>query len=225
MTAVIFDCDGVLVDSEVIAVRAELHALKELGLPYDEDEYVHRHLGATVEAFLSALAEEHMTCHGSPLPDGFTEQLLQDTKNEMDSSLESLPGVHAVLDAIRYPRAVASSSGISRLHSKLLMTDLYHLFEPHIYSVDQVKRGKPAPDLFIYAAKQLGFAPDQCIAIEDSVNGVKSARAAGMNVIGFVGGGHCRPSHSGYLSNAGATIIVDHMDQILEALDALISAS
>ena len=85
--------------------------------------------------------------------------------------------------------------------------------------------GKPAPDLFIYAAKQLGFAPDQCIAIEDSVNGVKSARAAGMNVIGFVGGGHCRASHSGYLSNAGATIIVDHMDQILEALEALISAS
>ena len=216
MTAVIFDCDGVLVDSEVIAVRAELRALKELGLPYDEDEYVHRHLGATVEAFLSALAEEHMTCHGSPLPEGFTEQLLQDTKDEMDSSLESLPGVHAVLDAIRYPRAVASSSGISHL---------YHLFEPHIYSVDQVKKGKPAPDLFIYAAKQLGFAPDQCIAIEDSVNGVKSARAAGMNVIGFVGGGHCRASHSGYLSNAGATIIVDHMDQILEALEALISAS
>ena len=221
MTAIIFDCDGVLVDSEIIAVRAELHALDELGLTYDEDEYIHRHLGMTVAAFFAALEAEHQDAFGKPLPDGFTERLLQDTKDEMDATLEALPGVHDVVDAIQHPLAVASSSGLNRLHFKLKKTDLHHRFDPHIYSGDQVEKGKPAPDLFLFAAEQLGIHPEKCIAIEDSVNGVKSALAAGMTVIGFTGGSHCRPSHTKYLSDAGASIVVDHMDKLLSTLENL----
>lgn len=221
MTAIIFDCDGVLVDSEIIAVRAELHALDELGLTYDEDEYIHRHLGMTVAAFFAALEAEHQDTFGKPLPDGFTEKLLQNTKDEMDATLEALPGVHDVVDAIQHPLAVASSSGLNRLHFKLKKTDLHHRFDPHIYSGDQVEKGKPAPDLFLFAAEQLGIHPEKCIAIEDSVNGVKSALAAGMTVIGFTGGSHCRPSHTKYLSDAGASVVVDHMDKLLSTLENL----
>lgn len=224
MTAVIFDCDGVLVDSEIIAVRAELRALKELGLQYDEDEYVHRHLGTTVDAFFTALEADHHAAFGKPLPYGFTEQLLQETKDEMDASLEAIPGVHDVLEAIDLPLAVASSSGLQRLKFKLEKTLMRHIFDPHIYSGEQVEYGKPAPDLFLFTAEKLNVAPQQCIAIEDSVNGVNSARDAGMTVIGFTGGSHCRPGHGDYLSDAGADTVIDHMDQLLSVLDRLRSA-
>lgn len=223
MTAVIFDCDGVLVDSEIIAVRAELRALEELGLTYDEDEYVHRHLGTTVDAFFKALEEDHQEAYGRPLPEGFTARLLQDTKDEMDAALEAVPGVHDAVTAVEGPVAVASSSGLARLKFKLEKTDLFQFFDPHIYSGEQVSRGKPAPDLFLFTADNLGIDAAQCIAIEDSVNGVKSAKGAGMTVIGFTGGSHCRPSHGNYLAEAGATVVIDHMDKLAITLMTLLS--
>lgn len=221
MTAIIFDCDGVLVDSEIIAMRAGMRALKELGLTYDEDDFIHRHCGTTVDAYLKSIEGDHQSAFGKPLPDGFVEKLMQETKDEMDASLEAVPGVHDVVDAIQHPLAVASSSGLNRLHFKLKKTDLHHRFDPHIYSGDQVEKGKPAPDLFLFAAEQLGIHPEKCIAIEDSVNGVKSALAAGMTVIGFTGGSHCRPSHTKYLSDAGASVVANHMDKLLSTLENL----
>ena len=156
MAAVIFDCDGVLVDSEIVAVRAELRALKELGLTFDEDEYIHRHLGMTMEKYFAELESDYFETFGKPLPDGFTTRLLMETKQEMDDSLEALPGVHAAVTAIKGPLAVASSSGLERLKQKLKHTELFHMFNPHIYSGEQVENGKPAPDLFLFTAHKLG---------------------------------------------------------------------
>ena len=223
MSAVIFDCDGVLVDSEIIAVRAELRALKELGLSYDEDEYLHRHLGTTVDAFFTALEADHRNAFGTPLPDGFTERLLQETKEEMNATLEAIPGVHDAVTAVQGPVAVASSSGLQRLRHKLEQTELLSLFDPHIYSGEQVERGKPAPDLFLFTAECLRVPASACIAIEDSVNGVKSAKSAGMTVIGFTGGSHCRHDHGSYLSDAGAAVVIDHMDGLAKTLSKLLS--
>ena len=221
MNAVIFDCDGVLVDSEIIAVRAELRALKVLGLQYDEDEYVHRHLGTTVDAFFSALDADHQETFGTPLPDGFADRLLQETKDEMDATLEAIPGVHDAVAAISRPAAMASSSGLKRLHFKLKKTNLHTAFDPHIYSGEQVKNGKPEPDLFLFAAEKLGIPTPACVAIEDSVNGVKSAKAAGMTVIGFTGGSHCLLGHNGYLADAGAVMVINHMDLLKDALASI----
>ena len=222
MTAVIFDCDGVLVDSEIIAVRAELRALKELGLSYDEDEYLHRHLGTTVDAFFSALDADHHATFGTPLPEGFADRLLQETKDEMDATLVAVAGVHDAIAAIQNPIAVASSSGLQRLKYKLEKTGLLDFFDPHIYSGEQVERGKPAPDLFLFTADQIGVEAAACIAIEDSVNGVKSATAAGMTVVGFTGGSHCRSDHGDYLADAGAIRVIDHMNKLDRGLAELV---
>lgn len=218
--AVIFDCDGVLVDSEAAVARVALVALEEIGLPYAEDTFTHRFTGMTVEKYFAELNDDHHKAFGTPLPDGFAERQLQDTKVEMDNTLEALPGVHAAVDSVtRKPIAVASSSGLDSLRTKLKIAGLYDAFAPHYYSGDQVEHGKPAPDLFLFAAEKLGVPAPTCIAIEDSVNGVRSAISAGMMVIGFTGGSHCRAGHDQYLVQAGATVVINHMNQLSDAVD------
>ncbi len=221
MDAVIFDCDGVLVDSEILAIRFGLRAVKALGLSYDEDEYIHRFLGITMEAYYKKLDDAHRDAHGTPIPDGFFETLLRDSKKEMDASLVAVGGTHDAIRSTSTPVAVASSSGLERLHFKLRKTELEEFFGPHIYSGEQVKNGKPAPDLYLHAAEQLGIPSKSCVAIEDSVHGVTSAKAADMTVIGFTGGGHCRPGHDAYLSDAGADVVIGHMDDLGKTLARL----
>jgi len=216
--AVIFDCDGVLVDSEILAIRFGLRAVKALGLTYDEDEYIHRFLGTTMDAYFATLEADRIAALGKPLPDGFAESLLTDSKKEMDAELAAVDGVHDAVAAVAQPLAVASSSGLERLHFKLKKTELLNFFGSHIYSGEQVENGKPAPDLYLHAAEQLSVRPAACVAIEDSMHGVASAKAAGMTVIGFTGGGHCRPGHETYLSDAGADVVIGHMDDLEETL-------
>lgn len=218
--AVIFDCDGVLVDSEAVVARVALVALQNLGLPYDPDTFTHRFTGMTVKKYLAELDDDHRKAFGTPLPDGFVDGLLQDTKVEMDNTLEALPGVHAAVQSVSHKQiAVASSSGLDRLRTKLKIAGLYEAFAPHYYSGDQVAHGKPAPDLFLFAAEKLRLPAPACIAIEDSVNGVRSACAAGMRVIGFTGGSHCSRGHDQHLVQAGATVVINHMNQLSAAVD------
>ena len=218
MDAVIFDCDGVLVDSEILTVRFGMRAVKALGLSYSEDEYIHRFLGTTMDTYFATLEADRMETLGEPLPEGFAASLLTDSKKEMDAALAAVGGVHDAITAISAPLAVASSSGLERLRFKLKKTGLLEIFDPHIYSGEEVQNGKPAPDLYLHTAEQLNVPATACIAIEDSVHGVASAKAAGMTVIGFTGGGHCRAGHDAYLSDAGADIVVSHMNDLSEAL-------
>lgn len=218
MDAVIFDCDGVLVDSEILAVRVGLRAVKELGLSYSEDEYIHRFLGTTIDAYFKNVEEDHREAHGTSVPNGFFKTLMKDSREEMDAALAAIDGTHAAVRSIAVPLAVASSSGIERLHFKLNKTGLIEAFAPHIYSGELVQNGKPAPDLYLHAAEQLNVPAKACVAIEDSVHGVISAKAAGMTVVGFTGGGHCRPGHDRYLSDAGADTVVNHMNDLQDAL-------
>jgi len=218
MKAVIFDCDGVLVDSEILAVRVGLRAVKELDLSYSEDEYIHRFLGTTMDAYFKKVDEDHREAHGTPVPAGFFETLMKDSREDMDAALVAIDGTHAAVQSIAVPLAVASSSGMERLHFKLNKAGLIEAFAPHIYSGELVQNGKPEPDLYLHTAEQLNIPAEACVAIEDSVYGVISAKAAGMSVVGFTGGGHCRAGHGRYLSNAGADTVVNHMNKLQDAL-------
>lgn len=213
-SAVIFDCDGVLVDSEVIAQRLELEQLTEIGLTYDPKEYTNRFLGTGTAEYFSALDKDCQMQLGHPLPTDFAETLSERARVEMDTALTAIKGVHRAINALTLPKAVASGSSVAGLERKLRKVDLFETFAPHVYSSQLVALGKPAPDIYIYTAQKLDVEQPGCVVIEDSVNGVKSALAAGMIAIGFVGGGHCSPAHAQRLSSAGAKYVIERMDQL-----------
>jgi HAD superfamily hydrolase (TIGR01509 family) len=216
--AVIFDCDGVLVDSEVLALEVEIVALREIGLVYEESEYKARFLGMSTNAFYDAIESDHRTRNGAGLPDGF-RAMCNARYVAAWHRLAEVPGARAAVSRLSRPKAVASSSSTDALSRKLRKTDMWDLFAPHIYSADHVVRAKPAPDLFLHAAAALGVAPARCLALEDSANGVRAARAAGMSVWGFMGGGHMDEAAGARLLAAGAErLIRDWADEALHVL-------
>jgi HAD superfamily hydrolase (TIGR01509 family) len=207
---VIFDCDGVLIDSEVIGARVEAAELGRIGIELTADEVMARFLGGTAKAMYDTLESEY----GRPMPPGFEAAVQARIDAAFEQGLQVIPGIREALDRLAITRCVASSSTLARLHHSLGLTELLGRFAPHIFSAEQVARGKPAPDLFLYAAAQMGCAPEGCLVIEDSVNGVRGGVAAGMRVWGFVGGGHCPPGHAARLRDAGAESVFEHMPDL-----------
>jgi HAD superfamily hydrolase (TIGR01509 family) len=207
---VIFDCDGVLIDSELIGARVEAAELARIGIPLAEADILTRFLGMSAQAMYRALETEHRRA----LPDGFaaTVQMAIDAAFERD--LQVIPGIHETLDGLRTASCVASSSTLGRLRHSLGLTGLYPRFAPHVFSAEQVARGKPAPDLFLHAASAMGCAPVRCLVIEDSTSGVRGAVAAGMRVWGFIGGGHCADGHDARLRDAGAERVFADMTDL-----------
>jgi HAD superfamily hydrolase (TIGR01509 family) len=205
--AVIFDCDGVLVDSEVLAVEVELASLAEVGLTYEEEEFKARFMGMSTPAFFDALDADHFARLGRNLPDGFRD-LCSARYRAAWHRLTEVPGAREAVAKVSHLKAVASSSSEDALDRKLRLTDLWEPFAPHIYSADHVTHAKPAPDLFLYAAAALKVAPEKCLVFEDSGNGVRAARAAGMTVWGFMGGGHMSDAAGTRLLAAGADRLV-----------------
>ncbi|GGB39006.1 haloacid dehalogenase [Roseibium aquae] len=209
--AILFDCDGVLVDSERIYVDVERDHLSRIGLNFELDDYMARFQGLGANDFHSALDADYRALGKGPLPESFWPDLDAATKLRMDAELVDIRGIKPLLEAHTGPRAVASSSSLPALIRKLGHTGLSRYFEPHIYSGEQVENGKPAPDLFLFAAGKLGIAPERCLVIEDSSNGVIAGLAAGMTVWGFTGGGHCQAGHGRKLRAAGADLVIaDH---------------
>jgi HAD superfamily hydrolase (TIGR01509 family) len=219
-SAIIFDCDGVLVDSEVLALEVEMKALAEVDLFYDGGEFRARFMGMSNTAFFNALEADHRIRHGRDLPEGFREMCHARYQAEW-YRLTEVPGARAAVERVTLPKAVASSSTRDALARKLKQTDLWSLFEPHIYSADHVARAKPAPDLFLYAAEALAITPARCLVLEDSANGVAAARAAGMPVWGFTGGGHIDDACGARLMNAGAERLIPDWQAAAELLSAL----
>lgn len=214
---IIFDCDGVLIDSEAIACRADSACLAELGVVISAEEILDRYLGISAATMCSDIEERY----GLALPDGFVAALHRRVAEAFDAELAAMPGVEVLLRTLPHRRCVASSSAPERLRHSLSVTGLLNYFEPHIFSATQVVRGKPAPDLFLFAASTMGVPPASCMVIEDSVPGVQAAVAAGMQAIGFAGGAHCRPDHAERLRVAGATAIAADMT----SLSALLSSA
>lgn len=210
----IFDCDGVLVDSEIIYCAVETEFLAEIGLTYDPVEYDFRFKGLRGQDYMAAVRQDYAKQNRGAFPEDFADRLYAEMYRRMENELQAIDGIHAVLAKHSGPRAVASSSALNRLHWKLAKTDLAVFFGDQIFSGEQVDNGKPAPDLFLMAAESLKAAPQDCIVIEDSRNGVKAGVAAGMTVWGFTGGGHAHPGLGDGLREAGAQRIISSFGEM-----------
>jgi beta-phosphoglucomutase-like phosphatase (HAD superfamily) len=222
MDAVIFDCDGVLIDSETIAHEVEVEAMKRLGLLFESHTYQAQFQGLAVKDWSEALDSHHRAQRGAPLPHGFIQGLSAEITRRVLGDIRPIIGAVDAARAFGGLKAIASSSPKVELHGKVRGLGLWDVFDGHVYSGDDVARGKPAPDLFLLAAEKLSVAPPRCVVIEDSANGVKAGVAAGMTVWGFVGGPHCLPDQSERLTGAGAVRVFDRMDAVSTALRMLV---
>lgn len=213
---VIFDCDGVLIDSEVIACRVDAECLNEIGFPTTAQFIQEHFVGVSSRMMFERIERDH----GRKLPEGFSAALQARLNAAFDGELEAISGVADVLPTLGVQVCVASSSQPERLRHTLGLTGLWAHFDPHVFSATMVKSGKPAPDLFLYAAERMRTVPRDCVVVEDSLAGVTAARAAGMRVLGFTGGSHCGPGHAARLRAAGAAAVFDDMHRLPELLAA-----
>jgi len=181
---VIFDCDGVLIDSERLAVGVDVAMLHDLGWPLSEAEVIERFVGRSDRDTRAAI-EAHI---GRALPAEWGEQINRRYREAFAAELVPVAGVLDALDRIALPTCVASSGTHAHLRYTLGLTGLYERFEGRIFSAEDVADGKPAPDLFLHAAASMGARPGGCVVVEDSLAGVRAARAAGMRVLAFAGG-------------------------------------
>jgi HAD superfamily hydrolase (TIGR01509 family) len=207
---VIFDCDGVLIDSERLAVRVDLQVLHELGWQLSEAEVIERLVGRSdrdtqleIEAQL-----------GRKLPAGWEERFKPLYEQAFEAELVPVEGVLEALDEITLPSCVASSGTHEYLRYMLSLAGLYERFAGRIFSVEDVSQGKPAPDLFVHAARRMAADPDACVVVEDSRSGVEAARAAGMRVLAFAGG--LSPAE---LLEGPNTVLFDDMRELPRLLD------
>jgi len=219
---VIFDCDGVLIDSEVIFCDVDCEALARLGYVMAPSELARRFCGTPHHVAWTTLSAEL----GFAIPDQLIEEVKAECARRFETELKAIPGVAdaiAAAGAFGHPPCVASSTGLPSLRRNLDIAGLLPRVDPHVFSASQVARGKPAPDVFLYAASQMGADPADCLVIEDSVFGVTAARRAGMRVVGFVGASHADAGLPQRLQAAGAGRIFETMAEITAwlAADAL----
>ena len=214
---VIFDCDGVLVDSEALACVVHADVLTQHGYAISAEQVHERFLGRSAREARFEVESEL----GFALPEAYTAQLRATIDRVFGEQLKPVPHIADTLASLSQPVCVASSGTPTRIRSSLSTAGLIDYFAPHLFSAMQVERGKPAPDLFLFAATQMNTPPVRCVVVEDSVPGVTAASAAGMTVIGFTGGSHCRPGDATRLRNAGASTVIDDM----RALPDLIAQS
>lgn len=212
---IIFDFDGVIADSEVISLTTLGDALRTYQVDLSLTELRHRFLGRSIDGIIADLRSESDDSKWDSFASDWQSILFDRFKSE----LSPLPGIGALLDRIEasgLSYCIASSSRLERIHFALNVMGLAERF-PHVFSAQEVRRGKPAPDLFLHAAKQLGAVPECCVVIEDSQYGVQAARAADMQAFGFVGGAHLKDiqnQHQDLLLAHGAEAVWYHLDQI-----------
>ena len=204
---IIFDCDGVLVDSELLSCRCLCEALAGCGIEVGVEETLDLFLGRSLDAVL-----EHYQALGRFIPGQFPAELRAKVQETFRSALCPIDGIGSVLEGLKIPHCVASSSALDRVSLSLSLTGLARHFGDRLYTAQMVERGKPAPDLFLYAAGRMQADPARTLVIEDSVSGVRAAKAAGMTVWGFVGGSHYRARDGrASLRDAGADRVFARM--------------
>lgn len=212
----IFDCDGVLVDSEVIACDAVAAALAAIGHALSAERVGERFVGMSNKDMYAALERER----GAPLPASFDAEMNRLAAERFARELRPMAGLEGALARLAPRKCVASSSTPAMLAQKLDWAGLSPWFDGAVFSTALVARGKPAPDIFFYAAERMGVAPAQALVIEDSAPGIAAAKAAGMTVFGFTGGSHCRAGHGDRLAASGADLVFADMRE----LPALVAA-
>jgi HAD superfamily hydrolase (TIGR01509 family) len=220
---ILFDCDGVLVDSEIIAAQVESKLLKDAGVEITAEDMCIRFAGMDWKNILLTIEKE------SDLP--LSASLIDKSESLLDKALSQrvkiIEGVKFALSKITEQRCICSNSSSARLDMMLTKVGLKPYFAPHVYSAKDLgpDRTKPKPDIYLHGAKQFGADPKRCLVIEDSVHGVHAARAAGMRVIGFTGAGHTYPTHADRLTDAGAETVISRMVELPQMVEALRSWS
>ena len=215
---IIFDCDGVLVDSEPISFSVLREMLADAGLTFSESWAYENFLGKSMASITALVAREHDLLLDEPALAAMRQRLYE----RFEAELEPVHGIDGLLADFAFAHCVASSSQLERIRLCLRKTGLIGYFEPNIFSSSMVANGKPAPDLFLHAARTMGFSPRNCIVIEDSPAGIRAAKAAGMTVFAFTGASHAIASNLRPLvESLKPSAIFDDMAQ----LPGLIAAS
>jgi HAD superfamily hydrolase (TIGR01509 family) len=214
---VIFDCDGVLVDSEPISFAVLREMLADAGVPLSENWAYENFLGKSMATIIATVTKEH----GVVISDETLVAMRARLFERFRADLQPMPGIDTMLRGLGYARCVASSSQPERIRLCLDTTGLIDHFEPNIFSSTMVANGKPAPDLFLHAARTMGFDPSNCIVIEDSPAGITAAKAAGMTAFSFVGGSHAAASSlRSRVERLKPAVIFDDMSQLPALLTA-----
>jgi HAD superfamily hydrolase (TIGR01509 family) len=217
--AIIFDFDGVIADSEVLSNSVLAEFVTELGVPTTLEDSYANFMGKRFREVVEAIE----VTIGRRLPDGFAEDYQRRTLEKFRLELRPIKGAREFIEAvIDIPRCIASSSSPDRLALCLDVLDLTDLFQARVFSASNVARGKPHPDIFLYAAQELGVKAEECVVIEDSVGGVMAGCAAGATVIGFTAAGHIQIGHDAKLLEAGARYVVQSFDEALEVIRPLL---
>ncbi|KUO69946.1 MAG: hypothetical protein APF81_25680 [Desulfosporosinus sp. BRH_c37] len=204
---IIFDCDGVLVDSEVISCRVVSECLADVGINVTLAEVMDRYIGVSFRTMLDDLRSRFDSHSLAEFEKRYQQRILIALKRD----LKAIEGVEQALKTLTSRTCVASSSNRERIIFELSTTGLLRYFSDNLFSATQVAQGKPAPDLLLLAAAKMSASPEQCVVIEDSIPGIKAACAAGMRVLGFHGGSHCKPGHGEELIKAGALLLFKNM--------------
>ena len=214
---IIFDCDGVLVDSEPLAARAYERVYDKHGMPGVNTSIIAQCIGMKQADIIAKIRE--LTGHQFPAAsDG---DIWAETKILFSQELKPTPGITAFMQTLAGDRCVASSSSVERINHSLAVTGLARYFGDAIYSSSMVRNGKPAPDIFLFAADKMGATPADCIVIEDSPFGIQGAVAAGMTAIGYTGGGHTYAGHAARLTAAGADFVCADWHDVSRQLSRL----
>jgi beta-phosphoglucomutase-like phosphatase (HAD superfamily) len=214
---VIFDCNGVLVDSEPIAAAVLAEAFKRVGMTLTVESMMRRFHGRRPSDIFAAVE----AATGKALPAEFSSTVASETLRRLRAELRAIPHAGHALIWIRGPKAVASSSPPNRIRTSLEVTGLLRFFEPRLFSASDVRKGKPTPDLFLLTAERSEVAPAQCIVVEDSLPGIAAAHAAGMTPIGFVGGSQTSGRLASELLANGARTVVADMRTLKNAITDL----
>ncbi len=216
---VIFDCDGTLMDTEVLVAEVETEMLAEYGSTLSVQEFAVRFAGTSTDVVKKTMEEEL----GRALPDDYVARVKGKVNERLWREAKPMDGAQQVLDMFDQPRCICSNAGLEKLKIELTRGELWDRFRPYVFSArdtDNVAH-KPAPDIFLHAASQFGVEPQACAVIEDSVTGVTGAKAAGMRTIGFVGGSHAQRGLADELTDAGAETVVKKLTDIPPVLEAL----
>ena len=216
-----FDCDGVLVDSEIIASKVDAELLSEVGYEITSEEVTRRFAGLTARS-IGEIVEAEL---GRKLPEDFFERTKVEIDRRLASELQPVAGIHDVLDRLDGPRCVCSNSTGERLRISLEKTRLFDSFKPHIFSAVEVgdRQPKPSPNVYRFAIREFDVDPRETLVIEDSIFGIRAARAAGARVVGFIGGAHSWPGHADALTEAGAETVIRRLADLPKVAEAFMA--
>lgn len=213
---ILFDNDGTLVDTEIIAVRSSLRLLRQYGFEMSEQEYSHRFPGMLERDILASLERDH----GLQVPDNYLEMVRADHRKAFQEELRAIPGMTSLFRQLRLPKSMVSNASVTHIEHCLRKVRLRNALDGHIFSAEHVSHPKPRPDVYLLALETLRLHPHEVVVVEDSPVGVAAASQAGLTVVGFLGAAHIHDGHDERLLEAGAQAIAPDARALREWLAA-----